>query len=160
MNLYEIKVEQQQLNNLLEENYGELTPELEEALKINEANFAVKVEGYVYAIKNYKAEMDVLANEIKRLQDKKKVCENAINRMKNALAEAMDIFGMPKAQAGLFKVSLTTSKMVNILDESIIPEQYKKIKYEVNKTDLKKAIENGEEIEGAEIVENHSVTIR
>lgn len=160
MNLYEIKAEQQELNALLEENYRELTPEIEAALKINEENFAIKTEGYVYAIKNYKAEADALAEEIKRLQEKKKVCENAITRMKGALTEAMDVFNMPKIQAGLFKVSLTTSKAVNIINEDSVPEQYKKIKYEVSKTEIKKAIESGETVEGAEIVENHSITIR
>jgi len=160
MNLYEITQQQQELNNLLEESYGELTPELEQALELNLDNFSAKAEGYVKAIKNYKAESDAIAEEIKRLQEKKKVCENAVNRMKTALSTSMDIFGMNKVQAGLFKISLTTSKAVNIIDENAIPENYKRVKYEVSKTDIKKAIESGETIEGAEIVENKSITIR
>lgn len=160
MNLYEITQQQQELNNLLEESYGELTPELEQALELNLDNFSAKAEGYVKAIKNYKAESDAIAEEIKRLQEKKKVCENAVNRMKTALSTSMYIFGMNKVQAGLFKISLTTSKAVNIIDENAIPEYYKRVKYEVSKTDIKKAIESGETIEGAEIVENKSVTIR
>ena len=160
MNLYEITQQQQELNNLLEESYGELTPELEQALELNLDNFSAKAEGYVKAIKNYKAESDAIAEEIKRLQEKKKVCENAVNRMKTALSTSMDIFGMNKVRAGLFKISLTTSKAVNIIDENAIPENYKRVKYEVSKTDIKKAIESGETIEGAEIVENKSITIR
>ena len=160
MNLYEITQQQQELNNLLEESYGELTPELEQALELNLDNFSAKAEGYVKAIKNYKAESDAIAEEIKCLQEKKKVCENAVNRMKTALSTSMDIFGMNKVRAGLFKISLTTSKAVNIIDENAIPENYKRVKYEVSKTDIKKAIESGETIEGAEIVENKSITIR
>lgn len=160
MNLYEITQEQIDLNNMLEESMGELTPELEEALKLNRENFSMKADGYVKAIKNYKAEADAIAEEIKKLQDKKKVCENAINRMKTALCDAMQIFDMKKVQAGIFKVSLTTSEAVNIIDEEVIPEEYKKIKYEVSKTDIKNAIKNGLIVEGAEIKENHSITIR
>lgn len=160
MNLYEITVEQQQLNALLEENGGELTPEIEEALKINLDNFNAKAEGYVKAIKNYKAEEDAIAEEIKRLQEKKRVNANAQARLKEALKTAMDTFDTPKVQAGLFKVSLTKSEAVNIVDESLIPEEYKKIKYDISKTDIKNAIKSGLVVEGAEIVENKSITIR
>ena len=160
MNLYEITVEQQQLNALLEENGGELTPEIEEALKINLDNFNAKAEGYVKAIKNYKAEEDAIAEEIKRLQEKKRVNANAQARLKEALKTAMDTFDTPKVQAGLFKVSLTKSEAVNIINESLIPEEYKKVKYEVSKTDIKNAIKSGLVVEGAEIVENKSITIR
>jgi hypothetical protein len=160
MNLYEITAEQEMLNNLLEESMGELTPELEAALEINLDNFNAKAEGYVKAIKNYKAEQDAIAEEIKKLQAKKKTCENAIDRMKDALKTAMVVFDTPKVQAGVFKISLTTSKSVNIVDEDAIPQDYKKVKYEVSKTDIKKAIEAGETVEGAEIVENKSITIR
>lgn len=160
MNLYEITQEQANLNNMLEESMGELTPELEAALTLNLDNFNAKAEGYVKAIKNYKAEQDAIAEEIKKLQAKKKVCENAVERMKDALKTAMDVFDTPKVQAGLFKISLTKSESVNIINEDAIPEQYKRIKYEVSKTDIKNAIKNGETVEGAEIVENKSITIR
>ena len=160
MNLYEITVEQMNLNNLLEESYGELTPELEEALKINKENLVTKAEAYAKAIKNYKAEQDALAEEIKKLQAKKKVCENAITRMKDALSDAMDTFDMPKVQAGVFKISLSKSESVNIIDEDSVPMEYKKATYTVSKTDIKKAIEGGLVVEGVEIKENKSVTIR
>lgn len=160
MNLYEITVEQMNLNNLLEESYGELTPELEEALKINKENLVTKAEGYAKAIKNYKAEQDALAEEIKKLQAKKKVCENAIARMKDALSTAMDTFDMPKVQAGLFKISLSKSESVNIIDEDAVPMEYKKATYTVSKTDIKNAIGGGLVVEGVEIKENKSVTIR
>lgn len=160
MNLYEITVEQMNLNNLLEESYGELTPELEEALKINKENLVTKAEGYAKAIKNYKAEQDALAEEIKKLQAKKKVCENAIARMKDALSTAMDTFDMPKVQAGLFKISLSKSESVNIIDEDAVPMEYKKATYTVSKTDIKNAIDGGLVVKGVEIKENKSVTIR
>lgn len=160
MNLYEITQEQLSLNNLLEESMGELTPELEEALELNRDNFQIKADDYVKAIKNYKAEADAIAEEIKKLQEKKKVCENAIDKMKTSMRTAMDAFGMPKFQTGVFKVSMTTSEAVNIIDESLIPEEYKKVRYDISKTDIKNAIKAGVEVSGAEIKENHSITIR
>lgn len=159
MNLYEITQEQLSLNNLLEESLGELTPELKEALELNRDNFQIKANDYVKAIKNYKAESDAIAEEIKKLQEKKKVCDNAIDKMKAAMCTAMDAFGMPKFQTGVFKVSMTTSTAVNIIDEALIPEEYKKVKYDISKTDIKNAIKAGIEVSGAEIKENYSITI-
>ena len=160
MNLYEITVEQTNLNNLLEESCGELTPELEDALRINKENLVTKAEGYAKAIKNYKAEQDALAEEIKKLQAKKKVCENAISRMKDALSTAMETFDMPKVQAGLFKISLSKSESVNIIDEDAVPMEYKKATYTVSRADIKNAIDGGLVVEGVEIKESKSVTIR
>lgn len=160
MNIYEITQEQINLNNMLEESMGELTPELEDALKINLDNFNAKAEGYVKAIKNYKADADAIADEIKKLQEKKRVCENAQQRLKDSLKTAMTVFDTPKVQVGLFKISLTTSEAVNIIDEDAIPQEYKKVKYEVSKTDIKNAIKSGLVVEGAEIKENTSITIR
>lgn len=160
MNLYEINQQQEELNALLEENCGELTPELEAALEMNMDNFQLKAESYVKAMKNYKAEADAISEEIKRLQDKKKVCETAVSRMKTALCESMGTFGLPKIQAGLFKVSRTSNTSVKILNEDEIPEEYKKVKYEVSKTAIKNAINEGKTVAGAELEETHSITIR
>lgn len=160
MNLYEINQQQQELNNLLEESCGELTPELEAALEMNMDNFTLKAENYVRAMKNYKAEADAISEEIKRLQEKKKVCENAVTRMKTALCDSMGTFGLPKVQAGLFKITRTSNTSVKILDEDAIPQEYKKVKYEVSKTAIKSAINEGKEVAGAELEETHSITIR
>ena len=42
--LYTITEDQRLLNAMLEENGGELTPEIEEALRITEDNFIAKAE--------------------------------------------------------------------------------------------------------------------
>jgi len=160
MNLYEINQTQEELNNLLEENCGELTPELEAALEMNMDNFTLKAENYVKAMKNYKAEADAISEEIKRLQEKKKICETAVSRMKTALCDSMGVFGLSKAQAGLFKISRTSNTSVKILDEDAIPQEYKKVKYEVSKTAIKTAINEGKKVAGAELEETHSITIR
>lgn len=160
MNLYEITQEQINLNNLLEESCGELTPELEEALALNKENFSIKVDGYIRAIKNYKAEVDAIAEEIKKLQDKKKVCENAVLRMKNSMKNAMESFDMKRYNSGIFTVSISTTKAVNVIDENLIDEKYKKISYTVSKTDIRDAIEAGVNVQGATLVENKNIIIK
>jgi hypothetical protein len=54
-----------------------------------------------------------------------------------------------------------TSKQTNILDESLVPAEFKIPQPDkIDKKAIKDAIENGQAIEGAEIVINESVRIR
>ena len=46
MNLYELTSEQLYINQLLEENGGELTEELVSLMEVNGTNFNDKIEGY------------------------------------------------------------------------------------------------------------------
>ena len=75
MTLYDLTTEQMVINRMLEENGGELTPELEQALMITEENLSVKTEGYCKAIAIYKGEVETLKAEIDRLTAKKKTAE-------------------------------------------------------------------------------------
>lgn len=160
MNLYEITQEQIELNNLLEENYGEITPEIEQALSLNRDNFISKAENYIKAIKNYKSYIDSVSDEIKKLQDKKKVAENAIDKMSEALKNAMNIFDTKKVKVGIFNLSINKTNSVNIINENIVPEKFKTYKPSISKTDIKEAIKNGETVDGVEIVENENIRIK
>ena len=57
--IYQISAEQQRINEMLFESEGELTPELEEALAINEANLAIKAEDYATSILKFNATADM-----------------------------------------------------------------------------------------------------
>ena len=67
LSLYHITSEQLRINELLEESGGELTPEIEEALVINEGNFLVKAEGYIESIAKYKALAEAADVRIKEM---------------------------------------------------------------------------------------------
>lgn len=158
--LFNINEEQQRINLLLEENGGELTPEIEEALALNEENLYAKSADYCTAIKMYKAMEEAAATEIRRIQGIKKTCENAQKRMKEALVFAMNTFGIDKIEAGLDKLSLRKSESLNITDENKIPARFQKVEVSFDKVAIKAAIKAGEEIEGAEIITNKSLLIR
>lgn len=162
MNLYELTLEQIKINEMLEENGGELTPELEQALLITEENLNQKAEGYCKAIAIYNGQVASLEEEIKRLTAKKKVAENAVSRMKDALKSTMNVLELDKINAGTFTISTRKSKSLEVLDEALIPEDYKEIvtTIKVNKNAIKDAIKNGAEIEGVELKENKSIQIK
>lgn len=147
---------------MLEENGGELTPELEQALIITEENLNQKAEGYCKAITIYNGQAATLDEEIKRLTAKKKVAENAVARMKDALKATMNVLQLDKINAGTFTISARKSKSLEVLDEALIPEEYKETvtTIKVDKNAIKDAIKNGAEIEGVELKENKSIQIK
>ena len=67
LSLYAITKEQQHLEELLIETGGELTPELEEALAINQENFLVKAENYGYSILRIEAHIAAVEEQERRL---------------------------------------------------------------------------------------------
>lgn len=157
--LYKITEEQRALNLLLEESGGEMTPELEQALTINEGNFLAKSESYVYAIKDYDAWEERIAAEIQRLTQMKRVATNAKNRLKQTLIVAMQQFGYDKVTYDLHSLSLRKTTAVNVIDEAAVPKEYFKVELTLDKKrlkdDLKQAV-----IPGAELSEGYFIQIR
>ena len=158
--LYNITTEQLRINELLEELEGELTPEIEEALAINEDNFIAKSEGYIESIAYFKAKQEAADVRIKEYQRIKRIAENAEKRLKERMQWAMEVLGRDKVEVGLHKMSLRSSQAVNITNEAHIPNQYIKVETKIDKESLKRDLKAGLVIEGAELVTNKSIQIR
>lgn len=160
LTLYTITSEQLRINELLEESGGELTPEIEEALILNEENFLTKSEGYIESIARYKALAEAADVRIKEMQRIKKTAENSKRRLEERLLWALQTMGRDKVEVGLRKISLRCSTAVNITDETAIPAEYIKVETSVDKMRIKEALKSGEVITGAELVTNQSIQIR
>ena len=93
--LYNISESLKTVFNELEENGGELTPELEEALSINEQNLYDKLEDYVKVVKQFEADIESIKCESSRLKDRKDVLNNRISRLKDNMLEVYDDFTPP-----------------------------------------------------------------
>ena len=112
-------------------------------------------------INQQKADIEEISNEIRRLQARKKVAENGVERMKTALDNFMKSTGQEKKKTALFTVSYRKSETVNVIDMEKLPEQYKKYREpEPNKIAIKSALKDGIEISGVEIVMNKTISIR
>lgn len=157
--LYQISEDQRRLNAMLEETGGELTPELEEALAITEANFVTKAENYGKAILHYKQMVAAAKAETDRIKAIQKTCENAIARMEERLRDAMILFDKPKVEMATLKISLRKSERVVIDDENNLPADCIVVKTEVSKTEVKRHLKAGETI-GAHLEENQSLQIK
>lgn len=158
--LYTITEDQRIINAMLEENGGELTPEIEEALRITEENFIAKAEAYGASISQFDAQAEACAAEIKRLQAYKKTCENSSRRMKERISEAMQMFNAPKVTAGTFRFSFRNSTAVVVENEAIIPDEYFKTERTLCKKELMDALKAGEHIAGATLEQRQTIQMR
>ena len=160
--LYVITAELNAILTQLEELGGEITPELEQALAINEENFAAKSEDYGHAILNLKGMAAAAKAEKERLAALQKFYENTCNRLDNALKTAMVATGHDKVETPTMRLSLRHRTATEVDDLDAIPAEYKTTKVEVvaDKTAIKKAIQQGEDVPGARLVENVSLQIK
>lgn len=160
--LYGITAELNAILTQLEELGGEITPELEQALAINEENFAAKSEDYGHAILNLKGMAAAAKAEKERLAALQKFYENTYNRLDNALKTAMVATGHDKVETPTMRLSLRRTTATEVDDLDAVPAEFKTTKVEVvaDKTAIKKAIQSGEDVPGAHLVENVSLQIK
>ena len=159
--LYKITQKQQELFDFILEAEGEITPDVEESLKINAENFESKARGYIWMIKKLEADNITINEELNRLERIEKRNNKLIDRLKESMKMALEIFGESK-KIDTFTLSLRKSKSVEIIDAELIPEAYRVVKTTetINKTEIKKAIESGEIVSGATIKENNNLQIK
>jgi len=158
--LFNITQEFKNLCAQLLDNSGELTPEIQQALKINQSELQAKSQGYVSIIKHIEMEEAAIDKEIKRLSDLKKNRVNAKERLKESLKSAMIHFDVTEIITETNKINFRHSESVEILSEDIIPKEYKKTKLTPEKSKIKKAIKEGRFVPGASLVENKNIQIK
>lgn len=160
--LYNIVEEQRYTIAEIEQMAGELTPELEEQLIINAHQLESKSIAYLEVIKDREAYVNNAKEEIKRLQQIVKVNTNLVDRLKDNLLTAVKAFG--DFEVGFTKFSTRKSTSVHVMYDMVnsLPAEYKTIKIteSANKTAIKKALQEGIKIEGAELVHNENLSIK
>lgn len=164
--LWSLTMEELSFIELMEENGGELTDEIAEELAIRRDNFKYKAEAYAKFILKLESEADAAAAEIKRIQALKKAKENTIARLKESLLAALMVFteedskGIRRYETPLAKLSTRKSQSVEVLDEASIPTAFWVIKKELSKSEISKAIKDGESVPGAQLKDNIGLSIR
>ena len=158
--LYSIKNEYLELVNEIEELEGELTPELEYKLKINQSELSNKTIAYHSVILSKEAFNTTIDNEIKRLQSLKKQNNNVIDRLKNSLVSAIELYGDIKIGTNTF--SLRKSERVEVKDVNLLPKEFKTVKVteQANKVEIKKALKLGQKIKNVYLREVFNLKIK
>lgn len=137
---------------------GELTKEeIEEQgkdLAISLKNKSTSIIGYV---RNLDLTSEAIKNEIDRLTTMKKAIDNKSAKFKEYVKQNMEELELQKIDTELGTLSIAKNPAsVEIYDESMIADEYKKEKVTVtiDKTAIKNAIKEGKEVEGARLVED------
>lgn len=145
----------------IEENQGELTPELEAELDLAIQEIITKTDGYIKVA----SEIEVAINQAKEFEQKfksrRQSLENQLDNLKTRLIQHMKVTNMTEIVGELGKVKLMHSKAVNLLDDHLIPEKYitEKVVISISKTEIKKDIESGITVPGAELTETDYIRI-
>lgn len=120
-----------------------------------------KLESYCKVIRELEADADALKTEKDRIYKKQKAVENSIERMKTAITEFMSAQKTKKSKAGIFTVSMSESKAVNIIDENKIPARFLVEQApKVDKAAIRAEMIAGGEVAGCELKINQGVRIK
>ena len=157
MTLYEIDKALAEFELEIDEESGEIlnANELDELKMARED----KIEGISLWVKNLEAEKEAVKNEKNNFAEREKRLGKKIDSLKGYLTYALDgqKFSTPKVA-----VSFRKSESVHITDEYLIPDEYKLFTV-VKKPDkgvIKKALKDGKEIMGVELVEKQNVSVK
>ena len=151
--LYEINTE---LMNLIDDETGEIT----DIEKWNELNLTAdqKVENIGCWVKNLKSDIDALKAEEKALQDRRKTAENKVKYLTGHLEGYLN---GQKFETAKVKLSFRKSKVLEIAEGVKVPEEYLRYKDpEVNKTELKKAVKAGLQLQGVQLVKTLKLQLK
>ena len=134
LTLADLEFKYKQIYNELEENGGEVTEELQDALAINESDFEDRVENYYMIISQNDSDVERLQGIIKRTQAKIKAKENVTAYLKEIIKKAAKTIILPEeTKAGL----LTYKKDIRDIRIVISPSQ------SVDITNLQKVADAG-----------------
>lgn len=124
-NIYQIKQDLLAIFDELEENGGELTPELEEQLNISKEEFRDKIKSYSDVVKMLENDITDIKEEKARLSDLQKSKEKSIERLKKIMVESIEMFGDTTKSGNKFidfgtgKVSVRQTQAVEVEEDSI-----------------------------------------
>lgn len=119
-----------------------------------------KLEGMGLYIKNLGALIDAIKAEEKALAERRKAYEYKVDRIKDYIVDSIVEFG--GVETAKIKMYNKKSESIEIVDESIIDEQYMRVKISKSpdKVLIKQKIVAGEVVEGAILVTNNNLQIK
>lgn len=124
-NIYQLSQELLNIFDIIEENGGEITPEIEENLKVTEQSFNNKIKDYINVVKYYKNDINLIKSEIERLKSLQESKEKTIERINKIIIDAISTFGKENKNGnkyidyGTGKISIRTLKKVEVDDDAI-----------------------------------------
>lgn len=144
--------------NEAEQNDGEISENWYKFLDDLQIERDAKCLNVAKYIKGIKAESEAIKAEETNLRNRRKTIDNQIDRYKNYLK--ISVNEGEKLKDATTIISWRKSVSTNIIDAEKIPDDYCKIVRTPSATDIKKAIQSGINVNGAELKENQNIQIK
>ena len=122
-----------------------------------------KADGYACVIAKLNGEAKAIKEQEERLYNRRMAIENNVKRMKENLQDAMELTGKVKFRTTLFNYWVQNNPVSVVLDTDDIdsvPSIYVKTVKDFDKTAIKDAIKNGEDISFAHLEQTRGLRIR
>lgn len=154
--LHELTQEFINLQNILESLEGEEIPEELEATITemlqqwdeNKGKIDDKIDGYVSLIRQLNNDAEQLEAEAKRLRERADSERKKAEYLKHRLQQFLELTGQNKLKTTRNTVSLRQASQAPLIIKcypETLPDQFKRIRVEADKTAIKEAIKNGDE---------------
>ena len=159
--LVDLNSEWFQMESLLNTSGGVLTEEQEKLFDELVTALAEKREAYIYVRENVDSQIEQGKKWIKKFQEKVKQLENRKARLDNAVIYSLTNQSIDSQETELGKIRVQKSKSANIYNDDDLPAKYKKIVQEtrIDKKQILADLKSGEDVPGAELVENEYIRI-
>jgi hypothetical protein len=160
--LYQIEQEYLNIVQSIIDAGGEITEEQETALSISKEQLQNKGVCYGFIVKELEGNIDLIDLEIKRLQALKKPLLNSIDRLKNNLSQAMQMFDVTELKTPLLKINFRKSESVEVTDIDLLDVDFVKttITKAADKIAIKEAIKAEIPVRGAVLITNYNLQIK
>lgn len=130
---------------------------INDTLEALEGEFNDKALSVASFFQNIEAEIKAMRDAEKRIAERRKIKESSVKRLKDYLLREMQRTGISKIECPQFQISLRNNPdSVEIVDENLIPNEFKRVVYEIDKMAIKKA----GYCPGAEIVKKQTLVIK
>jgi len=160
--LYQIEQEYLNIVQSIIDAGGEITEEQETALSISKEQLQNKGVCYGFIVKELEGNIDLIDLEIKRLQALKKPLTNSIDRLKNNLSQAMQMFDVTELKTPLLKINFRKSESIEVTDVDLLDADFVKttITKAADKIAIKEAIKAEIPVRGAVLITNYNLQIK
>jgi hypothetical protein len=160
--LYQIEQEYLNIVQSIIDAGGEITEEQETALSISKEQLQNKGVCYGFIVKELEGNIDLIDLEIKRLNALKKPLLNSIDRLKNNLSQAMQMFDVTELKTPLLKINFRKSESIEVTDIDLLDTDFVKttITKAADKIAIKDAIKAEIPVRGAVLITNYNLQIK
>jgi hypothetical protein len=149
-NLHELVANSLSLAAMIAESGGELSPEVENALSVNEKSLAEKLDTYAFIEDQLKSQAEAMKAKAAEFREMAGRFELARDRLRSRIKDAMGALGTSEIDGNEYRYKLTVMPNKLAINESELPKIYKKItvSYEPDKEFITNMLKTGEVIPG------------